>query len=484
MSPPGSASRSFAILSAGQTVSRLLAFATTVYLTRTLLPERFGVVVFAMSVVEYAGLIVNFGFDFLGPVEVARGRIPLGALVRTILTFRLLLALVAFGALALFTAVVPLPHLTKVVLLWYGASAAVAALDLKWVFLGAESMGRAATAEIIPQALQAIGAVLVIRGPEDVLRMPFLFLAGQVAAAGVLALLFVRRFGGLSLGLDLSLLRRLLPAAVPLGGGAAVGLVLHNFDLVLLGLWLGSEAAGLYGSAYRVVWIPVMLLSAHLTAVRPAFARGFLPGARGLERLFSRVIRINAGLGMGVVAGGILLAHPLVEFLYGPDYRGAVVPLQILMASFALMLVSRPYRLLLATSNREWVDFRTVSLAAGVNVVLNVVLVPRLGPVGSALAAVLCEVVILWRGQRTARSLLGRARLGGALLRPLFPTAALAAVLLGTGGLPVLARIALGGVVYLGLAVALRIIEPREVRSLFGTEASTAAADTKGSLPS
>ena len=44
--------------------------------------------VFGMNVLLYAGLIVDGGFDSLGPVEVARGRIPIPTLVRTIVGIR------------------------------------------------------------------------------------------------------------------------------------------------------------------------------------------------------------------------------------------------------------------------------------------------------------------------------------------------------------------------------------------------------------
>jgi O-antigen/teichoic acid export membrane protein len=473
MSSPPSISRSFAILSAGQVASRLISFATTVYLTRTLLPEGFGIVTFAMGVLEYAALVVNAGLDFVGPVEVARGRIPVAALARTVLAVRLLLAVVGFAALAAFALAAPLPSLTVTVLLWYGLSLAATAVDLRWVFLGAESMGPPALGEVVSQAVQLAGVLLFVHGPQDVGRMPLVFLAGQGALCALVAVLFTRRFGPPGLGIDRAVLRALLPAAAPLGVGAALGVVLHNFDIVLLGLWRGTAAAGLYGAAYRVIWIPVMLMSTYLTVVRPAFARAAPRGREDAARLLAGTLRVTVGLGLGMAVGGALVAEPLFDLLFGAGFGRAVPAFQILAASLVLMLVSRPYRLLLATGHREWTDLRTLSVAAAVTVALNVALIPRLGLEGAALAALAGEVVILAGGHVAAFRLVGPVPLGGLLAKAAVAAAVMAGVLYLTRDVHVLARVAVGGAVYLATAVALRLVPLSEVRALLALRVPT-----------
>jgi len=133
--------RNFAVLSAAQTAGRLLAFAVTVHLTRTLMAEGFGSVAFATSVLAGAALLVDLGFDSLGPLEVARGRVPVPALARNVVALRLLLAVPALAALALFAWLAPVTTATKAVVALYGLSLLANAVDLNWIFLGAERMG-------------------------------------------------------------------------------------------------------------------------------------------------------------------------------------------------------------------------------------------------------------------------------------------------------------------------------------------------------
>jgi O-antigen/teichoic acid export membrane protein len=403
--------RNFAVLSAAQTAGRLLAFAVTVHLTRTLMAEGFGAVAFATSVLGGAALLVDLGFDSLGPLEVARGRVPVPALARTVIALRLLLTVPAILALALFASLAPIPAATKAVVLLYGVSLLANAVDLNWAFLGAERMGMAAAADLAQQALIAVGAFALVREPDHLLRMPLIFLAGRAAAVVILAAAAGRSWGPIRPALDRALLRDLVPAALPFAGAAAVAVVLMYFDLVLVGLWLGTAAAGIYGAAYRVLWLPTMLVTAYLTVLRPSVARRAMGGPASPFAVLGRSAPAVIAVGIAAAAVGILLAPTLVDVLYGDLYRGAVAPLRLLLLSFALLVVSRHYRLLLVASGRQATDLRIMGAAAVLNVALNLWLVPRMGLVGAAGANVASEAAILaavlWAARKTA---LGAAR--------------------------------------------------------------------------
>lgn len=396
--------RNFAVLSAAQTAGRLLAFAVTVHLTRTLLAEGFGAVAFATSVLAGAALLVDLGFDSLGPLEVARGRVPVAALARNVVALRLMLVGPALVAVALFAWLAPVTTATKAVVVLYGLSLLANAVDLSWIFLGAERMGVAAAADLAQQALIAALAFALVREPEDLLRMPFIFLAGRAAAVGMLLVAAGRSWRPIRPGLDRALLKDLVPAALPFAGAAAVAVVLTYFDLVLVGLWMGTAEAGLYGAAYRILWLPTMLVTAYLTALRPSVAKSALAGASSPFTLLGPSAPGVIGVGLLAATAGVVFAPTLVQILYGEPYSAAVAPLRLLLVSFALLVISRHYRLVLVASGRQATDLRIMGAAAALNVALNVSLIPRFALVGAAAANVGSEAAILsavlWASRR------------------------------------------------------------------------------------
>jgi O-antigen/teichoic acid export membrane protein len=387
--------RNFAVLSAAQVVGRVLAFAVTVHLTRTLLAEGFGAVAFATSVLAGAALLVDMGFDSLGPLEVARGRAPVAALARNVVALRLMLVAPALLAVSLFAWLAPVTSATKAVVVLYGLSLLANAVDLNWVFLGAERMGAAAAADLAQQALIAAGAFALVREPEHLLRMPLVFLAGRAVGVGLLAVTAGRSFGPIRPVLDRALLKDLVPAALPFAGAAAVAVVLSYFDLVLVGLWMGTAEAGVYGAAYRILWLPTLLVTAYLTALRPSVARRAMSEPASPFSLLGPSTPAVVAVGLLGALLGIAFAPQVVDILYGPPFRDAVVPLRLLLLSFALLVVSRHYRLVLVASGRQALDLKIMAAAAALNVALNVWLVPRFGLVGAAASNVASEATIL-----------------------------------------------------------------------------------------
>jgi len=368
-------------------------------------------VAFATSVLAGAALLVDLGFDSLGPLEVARGRVAVPALARNVVALRLGLTAPAFLALALLAWLAPVSPATKAVVLFYGLSLMANAVDLNWLFLGAERMGVAAAADLAQQGLIAALAFSLVREPEHLLRMPLIFLAGRAAAVLILAVAAGRIWGRIRPALDRALLEDLVPAALPFAGAAAVAVVLTYFDLVLVGWWMGTAEAGLYGAAYRILWLPTMLVTAYLTVLRPSVAR------RAMDRDASpfSLLGVSApgvmAVGIAAAAAAIAFAPALVDLLYGPAYHAAVAPLRLLLVSFALLVVSRHYRLVLVASGRQATDLRIMGAAAALNVALNVWLIPRAGLLGAASSNVASEAAILaavlWAARRATRSASG-----------------------------------------------------------------------------
>jgi O-antigen/teichoic acid export membrane protein len=458
--------RGFVLLASGQAAGRLFAFVTTLALARALGAEPFGSVAFATAVLAYGTLIVDFGFDALGPVEIARPGVAAAPLVSTVMTVRLALSLVAAAALAAFAAAAPLTPATAGVVLTFGLSLPIAALDLRWALLGTGSLGAAAAAEALLQAVQMAGALALVRRPADLWRVPLIFLAAQASCVAATWIAWAARRGRPRLGIDRALARQLLPAALPLAGSGAVGMLLNNFDLVLIGLWLGAAAAGLYGAAYRVVWLPTVLVVAYAVALRPTVVRAEQTGAAAVALVLGRSHRMMAAVGMGAAVGGVLLARPLLEALYGADYAAAARPFQILVAALLLMLFSRPYRVLFVAARKQSWDFRILLAAAAVNVAAAVVLLPRLGLAGAAWATLASEAVFLAAAHAAARRLAPGLGLVHHLVRPALCAAAMAGVLLALAGRPLPLRVGAGALCYLAFALALRILDAREVRGL------------------
>src|SRR5690606_8655238 len=109
--------------------------------------------------------------------------------------------------------------------------------------------------------------------------------------------------------------------------------------------------------------------------------------------LLDKSVRLTAVVGVGLGVGGSMLARPGFELLYGAQYLDSVLPFQILIWSVTLLFINRNFRVLLVSFDHQRYQLLVVASAAGLNVGLNLLLIPLYGLAGAAVATVLSELL-------------------------------------------------------------------------------------------
>ncbi|MGH7896891.1 MAG: oligosaccharide flippase family protein [Candidatus Binatia bacterium] len=454
---------SFLALTGGQLVARGLTFLLTLHLTRALGAESFGILVLAGAVLGYAVLVVHFGFDTLALLEAGRRPDLIRRLAGSLVWLRIALALVGFVLLAAFVELAPLPDRTRVVAVLYGLSLSAYALDSSWAFLGALPVRPVAVAGVLAEALILVSAWTWISGPDDIARMPLIYLGGRLAGAAYLWGCFTLRFGRPIFALDRPLLGSLFREALPLAGAAVLAQLIYNFDVVLLGMWVGLAETGHYGAAFRFVQLLRMLSISYFRAFQSPLAWA---SREGLERVavpFARGYQVSGAIALGLTVGGGVLASDLVAYLFGDDYLPAAEPLRLLLVAFAFAVLSRHYRIALVAFGYNRFNFCQLAIAAALNIGLNVVFIPRHGILASAWAMVATEAFLFFVSYPAARRWLGPVPSPGLLWRPALAALALGGLLIALAEWSLIARLGLGGAAYVLLLFSLGVIRVREL---------------------
>ncbi|WP_144904960.1 flippase [Halobellus captivus] len=188
--------------------------------------------------------------------------------------------------------------------------------------------------------------------------------------------------------------RRILEYSVPLTATRGANVLDKRIDTVLVGIFLTPAAVGFYTIAKQVSEfgsIPAQSLGYTISpTVGEQSAREDRSRAR---RVYEASLRHVLLLYVPGMVGLILVAGPVVAYVFGPEYDGAAPVLQV-MAGF--MLVNAVNKV---TSDgldflgraRERAIVKTITAVA--NFLLNLVLIPRIGVVGAAIATVITYTV-------------------------------------------------------------------------------------------
>lgn len=372
-------------------VARLLSFAATVYLARRLGAGVYGVIGFVLAVRLYLQATVDAGIDSTGVRAVARDRGALAQVVPALITVRFVTALV-LGLLTAAVAFLVLPRLEAAILAAYALTLLPLALNTRWVHIGLGNARPAAVARTMAEGLSLALMVTLIHGAGDIALAPVAQLAGELAAALLLAVLLARAGIRLSLPADWRPARETLLLTLPVLGHALLGLVMFNADLLFLRAFRPLDDVGRYAAAYTLVSFFLNLGVTYYHSLLPALSRpeGSTDAARAVYGL--GLLRALAA-GIPIAVGGSLLAGPLLGLFFGPTYAPAAPALAVLLWSVPVSLMLSVAHAGLVGAGQPAILLRTSLISAAVNVALNLALIPGFGMVGAAVATLLTEVL-------------------------------------------------------------------------------------------
>ena len=251
--------------------------------------------------------------------------------------------------------------------------------------------------------------------------------------------------------------------------GVALDLVVwKRSEFLFLQGFSTDEQIAFYSVAFAVVTAAVRLPGAVADVLAPAFAN--LMGAGETERIklgFERSMRLLVLVCLPLVAATLALGPDAVEAVWGEGFADVRAPLLIMAgASLLLPIVDLSYALFLGLG-RLRLPLVTNGFAALVNVALGLLLIPRHGAVGAALANSGAQLaaaapIILYARRTLGGIAWAPARLVPALVASTAAgaTAWTCAQLIG-GGAGVLAGAAAGFLIFAGLAVSVGVL-PRD----------------------
>lgn len=217
------------------------------------------------------------------------------------------------------------------------------------------------------------------------------------AAASVEALVLLLGFGwgvsgaGSPLGVrthfEGALARRLAREGWPLLLASVAVTVYVKADLLMLGVMSGDTETGVYAAAARLSEMGYFIPMAAAAAARPRLARLFAQaGHDTYRRATQRFISGLAGTSLILVASVVLLAEQVVAVVYGAEFAAAtpILRLHILAAPFVFIGVGGG-QWFVDKGLTRLVMQRSVA-GAGLNILLNLILIPSLGGLGAAIA--------------------------------------------------------------------------------------------------
>lgn len=178
-----------------------------------------------------------------------------------------------------------------------------------------------------------------------------------------------------------------------------------QFDVVLIQEQLGSAAVGIYAVAAKVVFALQFIPIALSASLFPAIA-SVSHDTKAMRDLVVRSLRYlsTIAIPLSVLLWGF--SGAIVHTVFGTAYDAAALPLSIVAVSIIFGFLDYPLGAYLNGSGKTAIQTTALGITLAVNVLANLILLPRLGVVGSAYAALIGQSTLFLVGFFATRSLL------------------------------------------------------------------------------
>ena len=364
------------------------------FVSRTLTPEYVGKVSFSNSVITFFSYLAILGIPTYGLRQcsiVKNNKEELSKTVIELLTISLIATTISY--LLLFVGIIFIPILKEYNRLLSVMSIYILfnAIGVEWFYKAMEEYSYITIRSIICKLITLILIFLLIKSPDDYILYGFLSILA-LSANYLCNILHLHSYISLK-KYKLDLKRHLKPIFV-LFGASIVITIYNNFDVIMIRLLNTDFEVGLYNTALKVK-TALISVSTAITAVLIPRITYFL---NNNQKDNAKRLLLKSGIVSFIVTIPLcifitIFSNDIILIFCGADYLKSVPVMRALLFSVIFCSFTNIFgNQILIPLKKENRFTTSVFIGLIINMFLNLLLIPKFGGAGAAIATVFTEL--------------------------------------------------------------------------------------------
>jgi O-antigen/teichoic acid export membrane protein len=383
-------------LFASSIIGFVLSFFFLMYSTRYLGSENYGILSFSISFASIMIFLADIGIGSVIIRDIARDKSLTAKYFGNVILIKIVLA-----AITLVTTLVvgyAFNYQSQTMLVVYVITLSLILTSFSGIigsFIQAfEEMEYHSLGSVIYNTTMLLCALLAISFKSDVLGFAYVYLISSIILIGYWATVSIRRIPLSRFDIDLAFWKYLIMESVPFGLSSVFVRIYYYIDTLMISLMIlnPNEIMGWYNAAYRLVLILAFVPTIFLGSLYPIMSTYYDTSERYIIFMFERSFKYLMVVAIPIGVGTTVLADRIILLIYGADFSPSTIALQILVWSEVLIFLNVVFGNLLNSINQQIVVTKQTMLAAALNIVLNLVLIPKYSYVGASVATVSTEL--------------------------------------------------------------------------------------------
>lgn len=391
----------------------IVSFVTLPFLLRVLGPEYIGIVAFTQSIIIYANLFVDYGFNLTGPKDVAiASEKELPVIFSSIMVAKTIL-LVGIITSAVFVLLAFRGVIDWMICLYALPAIVGNAFFPIWYFQGKERMHMITVFNLIARIVSTTCIFLFIKDAQD-FRLAVLFnaMVPFICAIGsLLYLISCERV--LFIWPSYKQLKHTFRESFRLFASTILINLYTNSNIILLKLLTNNTIVGYFYAAYKIIESVKGLFNPIISACYPYVVKRIKHNAQEGLAFALKICKYIGGLAAIIALIIIAIAPVIAKVIMGQGYDESISVLRILAIVPALVVVSNVLGIhIMLALNRKKEFSNIIFLASTLNFIIAIPLIYYLENRGLAITLVVVELFVVVKMYYNLKDLV---KLGGIL---------------------------------------------------------------------
>jgi O-antigen/teichoic acid export membrane protein len=374
-----------------------LGFFITMYTAQYLGAEGFGILSLALSITAIFGIIGDMGLGTLMVREVARDKTTSNKYISNIALIKVVLSLLMFTLIVLTVNIIGYSKLVSTVIYLITISVVINAFGgvLTAIFQASERMEYLSGSTILNSVLMFLGTMIGIYYKLDILFFASLYIIANSLVLVYIIIVYIKKFDLPKIEIDTKFWKPTIKEAWPFGITSLSGMLYTYIDSIMLSIMQGNEVVGWYSAAYRLMLITLFIPNAINTAVFPVMSRFYNSSRDSLTLIYERYFKYMLIIGIPMGFGTTLLSDKIILLIFGQGYTQSIPALQILIWTMVFTFIGAAFVQLLQSINKQLIITKISMLCVVINIILNLILIPKFSFIGASFATLITEIVLV-----------------------------------------------------------------------------------------
>lgn len=374
----------------------LMNFITFPYVSRILGVDRIGLVSFVDNAVNYFLIFATMGVSILGVREIAtvkEDRNECSRVYSNILGMNVLFTiatLIIYFAFIIFVA-----DFNRYKELFYvgGAKILFTAFLVEWYFTGIENFRYITIRSLLIKLLYVIAVFILIR-TEDDYTLYFVLTVLVVVINAVINMIYIRKFVSLIKHEFIS--KKYIKQNLSLGIYSIMTSMYLTFNVMFLGFCSTNTEVGYYTTAFKLYSVILGLFTAFTNVMLPRMSSLLATGQKErFQSLIDKSFEAMCTFSIPMILCSIVLAPQIIYILSGPGYEGAIIPMRIIMPAVLFVGIAQILAIqVVMPMKKDKVLLVASIVGASISLLINLLIVPHLAGIGSAIVLLSSEIVV------------------------------------------------------------------------------------------